>query len=102
MSISSYRVQTTNMSKIPTYPFCGSDPIFPEAENVYGTCYEAGCEDCGIATISIQIIDCFDFDSSPSRNDAHDSWDDDKAQYGVKFIEIVRNKAIAMWSNRTP
>ncbi len=88
------------MSELPTCPFCGSKPVFPEAKEVYGTCYDAGCEECGIATISLQIIDCFDWESKPSREDAHNSWDSDNAQYGIEIIEVARNQAIEMWSNR--
>ena len=81
-------------------PFCGSKPEFPDAKDVYGTCYDAGCTECGIATISIQIIDCFDFDSSPSREDAHNSWDNVNMRYSIEFIEVARNQAIQMWGTR--
>ena len=79
-------------------PFCGSRPNFPESKDVYGTFYDAECGDCGIASISIQISDCFEFDATPSRDDLWDSWKDMK--YGDKFIEIVRNEAIEMWNKR--
>lgn len=81
-------------------PFCGSAPVFPEIKDVYGTCYDAGCEDCGVATISIQIIDCFDYGKSPNREDAHNSWDEVNIKYGDSFIEVARNEAIAMWNKR--
>ena len=42
-------------------PFCGEEPEFPSAEDTYGTCYECGCDNCGIANISLHIIDCFDY-----------------------------------------
>ena len=88
------------MSEIPVCPICGSKPVFPEAKDVFGTCYDAGCEECGIVTISIQIIDCFDFDSVPSREDAHNSWDNEQMQYGIEFVNTARNEAIKMWSTR--
>lgn len=85
---------------IKNCPFCGSKPSFPEVKDVYGTCYEAGCEDCGIATISIQIIDCFDYGNSPNRKEAHESYDEKEMQYGFNFIGIVRDSAINDWNRR--
>lgn len=82
--------------KLARCPFCGSDPEFPESKDVLGTCYDAGCVDCGIATISIQIIDCFD----RPRDHVHDSWDDIKLQYGIGYIEIARAEAINRWNER--
>lgn len=81
-------------------PFCGSEPDFPLVDDVYGTCYDAGCNDCGIATISIQIIDCFDYGESPNREDVHNSWDDENVKYGDKFIEVARDEAIERWNTR--
>jgi len=78
-------------------PFCGAAPVFPDAKDVYGTCYDAGCEECGIATISLQIIDCFDH----PRSHVHDSWDKDKIQYGLEYIEVARQEAIEAWNKRT-
>lgn len=77
-------------------PFCGSEPVFPLASNTYGTCYDAGCEDCGLPNISIQIIDCFDY----PRDHVHDSWSEDRVQYGVEYIEVARNEAIKDWNKR--
>ncbi len=77
-------------------PFCGTAPIFPESKDVLGTCYDAGCEGCGIPTISIQIIDCF----GHPRSHVHDSWDEGKLQYEIKYIEVARQEAIKAWSNR--
>ena len=82
-------------------PFCGAEPVFPEAKDVRGTCYDAGCEDCAIATISIQIIDCFDYGESPNREDVNNSWDDENIKYGDKFIAAARNEAIERWNTRT-
>lgn len=82
-------------------PFCGSKPVFPEVKDVYGTCYEAGCDDCGIASISIQIIDCFDYDGTPSRSEAHASYDENEMQYGFNFIAMVRESAINDWNKRS-
>ena len=81
-------------------PFCGSKPIFPDVKDVYGTCYEAECEECGIASISIQIIDCFDYVNSPTREEAHASWNEKEMQYGLSFIGIVRDAAISDWNGR--
>lgn len=88
------------MSDLKPCPFCGSEPEFPEANEVYGTCYDAGCNDCGVATISIQIIDCFDYGESPNRGDAHDSWDKESSKYGDKFIDVARSEAISRWNAR--
>jgi len=77
-------------------PFCGSAPVFPESKDVYGTCYDAGCDECGIATISIQIIDCFDH----PRGHVHNSWDEKEIQYGIEYIEVVRTEAINRWNRR--
>ena len=82
-------------------PFCGSKPVFPDVKDVYGTCYEAGCEECGFAVISIQIIDCFDYVESPTREQAHASYDEKEMQYGHNYIGIVRDSAIMMWNGRT-
>ena len=81
-------------------PFCGSEPEFPEVGEVYGTCYDAGCNDCGLATISIQIVDCFDWGESPNRDDAHDSWNKETLKYGDEFIEVARGEAISQWNTR--
>jgi len=84
------------MDDLKRCPFCGSKPVFPESKEVYGTCYEAGCEDCGLPTLSIQIIDCFEH----PRGYVHDSWDDKESQYGVEFIEVARKEAIEDWNKR--
>jgi hypothetical protein len=82
-------------------PFCGTKPEFPEVKDALGTYYDAGCNDCGVATISIQIIDCFGYGvESPNRNDAHDSWDEENIKYGDDFIAVARNEAISMWNAR--
>lgn len=77
-------------------PFCGSEPVFPEAKDVFGTFYDAGCENCGIPTMSLQIIDFFD----RPRNQIHDSWNYETNQYGVEYIEVVRKIAINDWNTR--
>lgn len=77
-------------------PFCGKPPVFPEAKDVIGTWYEAGCEECGLATIGIQIIDCFD----RPRDHVHDSWDAEELKYGIKYVSAVRAIAIARWNRR--
>lgn len=77
-------------------PFCGSKPDFPEAKDVFGTCYDFGCDNCGMALSSIQIIDCFDH----PREHVHDSWNEEKLQYGIEYIEVARNNAIEMWNQR--
>jgi len=84
------------MTEIKDCPFCGSKPVFPESKEVFGTCYEPGCEDCGIATISIQIIDCFEY----PRDHVHESWDNEKIQYGIEYIEVARKLAIEDWNKR--
>ena len=84
------------MSELIPCPFCKSDPVFPDAKDVFGTCYDAGCEDCNIPTISIQIIDCFDY----PRDHVHDSWDSDTLQYGIEYIEVARQEAIKQWNTR--
>lgn len=82
-------------------PFCGETPIFPEAKDVLGTFYEVECRCCGIAGISIQIIDCFDYDGSPSRGEVHNSWDDARLRYAEKFIAVARDEAAKLWNQRT-
>lgn len=77
-------------------PFCGSSPDFPKAKYVFGTCYCAGCDECGIATVSIQIIDCFDY----PRGDVHNSWDENTKQYGIHYILVARAVAVEKWNNR--
>ena len=86
--------------KLKPCPFCGSKPIFPEVKDAYGTWYEAGCEECGIATMSIQIIDCFDYEESPTRAEAHASYCEKEMQYGFHYIGIARDAAIAEWNKR--
>lgn len=86
--------------KLKPCPFCGSKPIFPEVKDAYGTWYEAGCEECGIATMSIQIIDYFDYEESPTRAEAHASYCEKEMQYGFHYIGIARDAAIAEWNKR--
>ena len=86
----------SNDRVIKPCPFCGSIPVFPEAKDVYGTCYDAGCEDCGVATISLQIIDCFD----RPRDHVHDAWNEKESKYANKYIEVARQEAVAMWNKR--
>ena len=91
----------SNLNDLLCCPFCGSEPIFPAAKDVLGTYYEAGCNDCGLAAISIQIIDCFNHTESPTREDARDSWDQENIKYGDYFINIAINEAIKRWNART-
>lgn len=79
-------------------PFCGAAANFPDAKDVFGTHYEAGCGDCGIAALSLQIIDCFDY----PRDHVHASWNAGTHQYGIEFIEEARRQAVAFWQARTP
>ena len=82
------------MSKLLPCPFCGSSPTFPEAKYVFGTFYEAGCETCGLANVSVQISD------ELVTIKARESWDNKKLQYGIPYIEIVRQNAIKAWNTR--
>jgi len=84
------------MADILNCPFCGEEPVFPSAEDTYGTCYEGGCDSCGIATVSTQIVDCFD----QQRQALRASWDDEKHRYGIEYIEVARNKALELWNTR--
>jgi uncharacterized phage protein (TIGR01671 family) len=79
-------------------PFCNSMPDFPDAKDVYGTCYDAGCVMCGIATLSIQIIDMFE--TQEQRNLAHNLFDNDTHQYHVDHIEVARKYAMKEWNKR--
>lgn len=76
-------------------PFCGSAPKFPADDEVFGTCYEAGCEDCGIARIDCQITDMVD-----DRSGAHASYDNVTHKYGLAYIREVRGKAMRLWNAR--
>ena len=77
-------------------PFCGNTPIFPDAKDVFGTCYEAGCEECGMPSFTIQIIVCFDY----PRDHVHDSWDNETMQYGLEYSEVARREALDRWNTR--
>lgn len=91
----------TTKPEILLCPFCGKAPVFPESKDVFGTCYDAGCNECGIATISMQIIDCFDYgEGHPNREDAHNSWDQDNIKYSEEIIEVARSEAISDWNHR--
>jgi hypothetical protein len=86
--------------KLKPCPFCGSTPSFPLVKDVYGTCLEADCQNCGMASVSIQIIDCFDYEGSPNRAEAHASYCEKTIQYGFHYIGIARDIAIAEWNTR--
>jgi hypothetical protein len=88
------------IEEIKPCPFCASRPSFPEVKDVLGTCYDAGCENCGMAFMSIQIIDCFDYGESPNREDAHNSWDENNIKYGDEFVGIARDIAVSRWNDR--
>jgi hypothetical protein len=77
-------------------PFCGEAPVFPKAAETFGSWYECGCESCGLASAGVQIIDCFDH----PRDHVHASWNNETHQYGVEFIDVARNQAIAAWNAR--
>lgn len=87
----------TAVVKIKRCPFCGSKPEFPDADGVLGTLYEAGCNNCCIANISIQIIDCFE---GHERKSAQISWDNSSMRYGKRYIESAKSAAIEMWNKR--
>lgn len=89
----------TTESELLICPFCGSAPVFPDAKDVLGTCYEAGCEDCGMARADLQIIDCFDY---PERSPVNESWDNNPPRYGLEYVEIARQEAINRWNERQP
>lgn len=71
-------------------PFCGDTPHFPQAGEVFGTCYDVSC--CSFVEISFQISDA---DSAREfvYNDEIQSYDDDT-------INKVRTKLIALWNAR--
>jgi hypothetical protein len=74
-------------------PFCGAKPNFPEVGEVFGTCYDAGCENCGLASLSFQISDSMTIEerlSDPFTN----------YKYQDEYIERVRNEAIEAWNTR--
>lgn len=96
--LQSMRGMMVKKSELMPCPFCGSNPDFPEIDEAFGACYEAGCIDCGIATISIQIIDCFD--NSCDRLAAHESWDRVRMRYGDDFIKVARDEAIKLWEHQ--
>ena len=85
-----------NTPELLPCPFCGDTPVFPEAKDVVGTCYDAGCDDCGMVIMSLQIIDCFDY----PRDYVHASWNNDNHTYGIEYIEVARQQAIADWNRR--
>lgn len=78
-------------------PFCGGEADFPNAASSFGTFYECGCGDCGIPTISIKIIDCFD----RPRDHVHNSWNPNTSQYAHMYIRVARDEAVEQWNTRT-
>ena len=86
--------------ELKSCPFCGEKPVFPTPDQVIGTFYEAGCEGCGIPTISIQVIDCFDYENPPTRAVVHEAWDQENKSYAEEYINLARREAIKMWNKR--
>jgi len=86
----------TTLPELKPCPFCGDAPVFPESKDVVGTCYDCGCEGCGMASLSLQIIDCFDH----PRDHVRASWNNDNYTYGVEYIEVARQQAIEDWNRR--
>jgi endogenous inhibitor of DNA gyrase (YacG/DUF329 family) len=79
-------------------PFCGHEVEFPESSQFHGTWYETQCDNCGLASVSLQICDFF----PDQRDELHASWSDDNCSYGIEFTDKVRAEAIAMWNKRVP
>jgi len=82
--------------KILPCPFCGGKPTFPEAKDVYGSCYDvSGC--CDIITgPSYQICDYMTIEE---RTDPK-CWDDNNLQYDHKYINRVKDRILEMWNTR--
>lgn len=82
------------MDKLKPCPFCGGDAVFPDTSEIYGAWLDdAGCINCGIATISIQICDYLTIEE-------RDTWNNVKCRYGINALEKVRQIAIDMWNTR--
>lgn len=73
-------------------PFCGSTPVLGSGD---GTYYEMGCDDCGIATISVSISFYMTIDeriADPFTN----------FRFKEEFIERAKAVAIEEWNTRVP
>jgi len=82
------------MTDLKPCPFCGVVPTLNSHEECYGTCYELGCDECGIPQISIQMQDLMTIEERLA-----DGFKD--YQFGIEYIKRAEAKAVERWNTRS-
>lgn len=73
-------------------PFCGESPELPDGD---GTQYEITCQECGGASVGVQICNLMTLEERSAEPFTN-------YRYGEMFVERAKQAAIEMWNTRSP
>ena len=79
-----------NKPEVLPCPFCGSYPDLPTGD---GTQYEIECDDCGMASSSVQISDLMTIEERISV-------DFTDYRYPEEYINRARAESVSAWNRR--
>lgn len=79
--------------EIKPCPFCG---VIPQLQECYGTCYEFGCEECGLAWLEIQISDYMTIEERMGCS----LTEENDHRYPQEYIDRIQKIAIERWNTR--
>ena len=89
--------------KLKPCPFCGSEPKFWDG---LGTQADLTCDDCGVASVNIQVSDCLTQDEKYGNNGKAQpgfAWiGKPYYRYEEKAIQRVNEEMTEIWNTRAP